>query len=44
MTETKVVSQITDAGMNLVPNRVLLNILHDNMLRLGAPNFDDADL
>jgi aminobenzoyl-glutamate utilization protein B len=43
MTETKVVSQITDAGMNLLPNSVLLQVLHDNMVRIGGPDFDKND-
>ncbi|KAB2793099.1 amidohydrolase [Brucella anthropi] len=43
MTETKVTSQITDAGMNLLPNKVLLRVLHDNMVRIGAPDFDGSD-
>ncbi|OJX99180.1 MAG: amidohydrolase [Rhizobiales bacterium 63-22] len=43
MTETQMTSQITDAGMNLLPNTVLLETLHDNMVRIGGPGFDDAD-
>lgn len=44
MTETTVSYQITDAGMNLLPNKVLLEFLQDNMVRIGAPNFDKHDI
>lgn len=43
MTETRMTSQITDAGMNLLPNKVLLRVVQDNMAQLGAPDFDQAD-
>lgn len=43
MTETHMTQQITDAGMNLLPNKVLLKAMHDNMVRIGPPAFDDVD-
>ncbi|HEY8382299.1 MAG TPA: M20 family metallopeptidase [Microvirga sp.] len=44
MTETSVAVQVTDATSNLLPNRVLLEAMHENMRRLGPPPFDGADL
>jgi aminobenzoyl-glutamate utilization protein B len=43
MTETSVSVQITDATSNVLPNRALQEAMYDNMKRLGAPAFDEAD-
>ena len=43
MTETSVSVQITDATSNVLPNRALQEAMYDNMQRLGAPAFDEAD-
>ncbi|QEN89004.1 amidohydrolase [Labrys sp. KNU-23] len=43
MTETQASFQVTDAGLNLVPNETLLEAMHDNMVRIGAPAFDGDD-
>ncbi|RWE22230.1 MULTISPECIES: M20 family metallopeptidase [unclassified Mesorhizobium] len=43
MTETSVEMQIAGGSANIVPNRVLQEIMLDNMRRVGPPAFDDAD-
>jgi aminobenzoyl-glutamate utilization protein B len=43
MTETTVSVQITDATSNVVPNKVLQEVMYENMKRLGGPGFDKAD-
>ncbi|MGO4387577.1 M20 family metallopeptidase [Microvirga sp. 2YAF29] len=43
MTETSVSVQITDATSNVVPNKVLQEVMYENMKRLGGPGFDKAD-
>ncbi|RMC62470.1 M20 family metallopeptidase [Sinorhizobium meliloti] len=43
MTETSVDVQIAGGSSNIVPNKVLQEIMLDNMCRIGAPAFDGAD-
>jgi aminobenzoyl-glutamate utilization protein B len=43
MTETSVKVQVISAVSNLLGNTPLEKALHDNLSRLGAPEFDDAD-
>ncbi len=43
MTETSVETQVVSAVSNLLPNTPLERALHDNLSRLGAPPFDEAD-
>jgi aminobenzoyl-glutamate utilization protein B len=43
MTETTVQTKVISAVSNLVGNTPLEKALYDNMARLGAPPFDDAD-
>jgi aminobenzoyl-glutamate utilization protein B len=43
MTETSVSVQITDATSNVMPNKVLQEVMYENMKRLGGPGFDKAD-
>jgi aminobenzoyl-glutamate utilization protein B len=43
MTETSVKMQVVSAVSNLLANTPLEKALHDNLSRLGAPPFDEAD-
>jgi aminobenzoyl-glutamate utilization protein B len=43
MTETSVTSRIRSGDANLVGNTPLERLMHDHILRLGPPAFDDAD-
>jgi aminobenzoyl-glutamate utilization protein B len=43
MTETAVEVQITDANSNVLPNRVLQEVMYENMRRLGGPGFSETD-
>jgi aminobenzoyl-glutamate utilization protein B len=43
MTETKVETRVISAVSNLLGNAPLEKQMHDNFLRLGAPEFDDED-
>ncbi|WP_027146740.1 M20 family metallopeptidase [Mesorhizobium sp. WSM3626] len=43
MTETAVKTQITDANSNVLPNKVLQEVMYENMKRLGGPGFDETD-
>ncbi|MQW01946.1 amidohydrolase [Sinorhizobium medicae] len=43
MTETSVAIQIAGGSSNIVPNNVLQEVMYENMRRIGAPRFDDAD-
>jgi aminobenzoyl-glutamate utilization protein B len=43
MTETSVKAQVVSAVSNLLGNTPLEKAMHDNLLRLGPPPFDDAD-
>lgn len=43
MTETTVKAQIMDANPNVLPNKVLQEVMYENMRRLGGPGFDDTD-
>ena len=43
MTETSVKMEVISAVSNLLGNTPLETALHDNLSRLGAPEFDDAD-
>src|SRR5437764_1893797 len=43
MTETRVESQVGSAVSNLLANTPLERAMHDNLQRLGAPPFDDAN-
>ncbi|WP_085033745.1 M20 family metallopeptidase [Ensifer aridi] len=43
MTETSVVVQIAGGSSNIVPNRVLQEIMYENICRIGPPAFDEAD-
>ncbi|RWP52819.1 M20 family metallopeptidase [Mesorhizobium sp.] len=43
MTETTVKAQIMDANSNVLPNKVLQEVMYENMRRLGGPGFDDTD-
>ena len=43
MTETSVSTKVVSAVSNLLANTPLEQAMHDNMLRLGPPEFDEAD-
>src|SRR5262249_24790495 len=43
MTETAVKAQVVSAVSNLLGNTPLEKAMHDNLLRLGPPPFDEAD-
>ena len=43
MTETKVDCRVISAVSNLLGNTPLEKLMHDNFMRLGAPDFDDKD-
>ncbi len=43
MTETKVEHKVISAVSNLMGNAPLERAMHDNLMRLGPPPFDDAD-
>jgi aminobenzoyl-glutamate utilization protein B len=43
MTETSVESKVLSAVSNLLGNTPLERALHDNLMRLGPPPFDEAD-
>jgi aminobenzoyl-glutamate utilization protein B len=43
MTETSVVTRVVSAVSNLLGNTPLEQVMHDNFMRLGPPEFDDAD-
>jgi len=43
MTETSVTTKVVSAVSNLLANTPLEQAMHDNMQRLGPPQFDDAD-
>ncbi|BAV52932.1 amidohydrolase (plasmid) [Mesorhizobium loti] len=43
MTETSVVVQIAGGSSNIIPNKVLQEVMHENMCRIGPPAFDEAD-
>ncbi|HEY8288156.1 MAG TPA: M20 family metallopeptidase [Acetobacteraceae bacterium] len=43
MTETTVQAQVVSAVSNLLGNTPLERAMHDNLSRLGPPQFDDAD-
>src|ERR1700759_1814835 len=43
MTETKVETRMVSAVSNLMGNTTLEKLMHDNFMRLGPPEFDDAD-
>lgn len=43
MTETSVVVQIAGGSSNIIPNKVLQEVMYENMCRIGAPAFDEAD-
>jgi aminobenzoyl-glutamate utilization protein B len=43
MTETTVETRVVSAVSNLMGNTPLEKLMHDNMMRLGAPEFDDND-
>ena len=43
MTETKVQAQVISAVSNLMGNTPLEKAMHDNLLRLGPPPFDETD-
>ncbi len=43
MTETRAESQVVSAVSNLLANTPLEKAMHDNLRRLGPPQFDDAD-
>ncbi|MCW1410670.1 amidohydrolase [Rhizobium sp. 1AS11] len=43
MTETSVVVQIAGGSSNIVPNKVLQELMYENMCRIGPPAFDEAD-
>jgi aminobenzoyl-glutamate utilization protein B len=43
MTETSVTTQVVSAVSNLLGNTPLEQAMHDNLLRLGPPPFDEAD-
>lgn len=44
MTETTVSAHITDVNSNVLPNKVLQEVMYENMRRLGPPAFDEADV
>jgi aminobenzoyl-glutamate utilization protein B len=43
MTETTVTTRVVSAVSNLLGNTPLEKLMHDNFMRLGPPDFDDAD-
>jgi len=43
MTETRVTSKVVSAVSNLLPNAPLERAMHDSLMRLGPPPFDDTD-
>ena len=43
MTETKVETRVVSAVSNLLGNAPLEKLMHDNFMRLGAPDFDEED-
>jgi aminobenzoyl-glutamate utilization protein B len=43
MTETKMEHRIVSAVSNLLPNVPLERAMHDNLMRLGPPPFDETD-
>ncbi len=43
MTETTVTTKVVSAVSNLLGNTPLEQAMYDNMMRLGAPEFDEAD-
>ncbi len=43
MTETRVSAKVISAVSNLLGNQPLERAMHDNIMRLGPPPFDDAD-
>jgi len=43
MTETSVEVQIAGGSANILPNRVLQEIMFENMQRIGPPSFREAD-
>ncbi|MGR9154631.1 amidohydrolase (plasmid) [Rhizobium leguminosarum] len=43
MTETSVVVQIAGGSSNIIPNKVLQEIMYEKMCRIGPPAFDEAD-
>jgi aminobenzoyl-glutamate utilization protein B len=43
MTETTVETRVVSAVSNLLGNEPLERLMHDNLMRLGPPDFDDAD-
>lgn len=43
MTETKVEMRVISAVSNLLGNAPLENLMYDNFMRLGPPEFDDED-
>src|SRR5579864_6674322 len=43
MSETRVESQVVSAVSNLLANTPLEKAMHDNLVRLGPPPFDEAD-
>jgi aminobenzoyl-glutamate utilization protein B len=43
MTETSVTARVVSAVSNLLGNTPLEQAMHDNLLRLGPPPFDEAD-
>ena len=43
MTETRMSHQVVSAVSNLLPNTPLERAMHDNLMRIGPPPFDDAD-
>ena len=43
MTETTVATRVVSAVSNLLGNSPLEKLMHDNFMRLGPPEFDDAD-
>jgi aminobenzoyl-glutamate utilization protein B len=43
MTETKMEHRVVSAVSNLLPNTPLERAMHDNLMRLGPPPFDETD-
>ncbi len=43
MTETQVTTKVVSAVSNLLMNTPLAEAMHNNMMRLGPPEWDDAD-
>ncbi|MCA1444155.1 amidohydrolase [Ensifer sp. IC4062] len=43
MTETTLVVQIAGGSSNIIPNRVLQEVMYENLCRIGPPTFDEAD-